>query len=157
MTRLARFACLLAAIACLHAPSPHAAEAVPTEQDRATNARAVALAEQLRCLVCQNQTIADSSAELAVDLRRQVREQIAAGRTDREILDYMTQRYSDFVLYRPPLKPATFLLWGGPLALLTIGIFMLARIVRSRRAVATPPLTTEEHARAERLLRGDPL
>jgi cytochrome c-type biogenesis protein CcmH len=157
MTLIARWACLLSlASLALYAPATDAAEAVPTEQDRATNARAVALSEQLRCLVCQNQTIADSSADLAVDLRRQVREQIAAGRSDREILDYMTERYSDFVLYRPPLKPETLLLWAGPILLLGVGLFLLARIVRDRRSGDPPALTTEEHARARRLLDGDP-
>lgn len=137
-------------------PRAMAAEAVPTEQDPETNARAVALSQQLRCLVCQNQTIADSNAELAVDLRRQVREQIAAGRTDREILDYMTQRYSDFVLYRPPFKPTTFLLWAGPILLLVAATLVLVRLVRSRPSGAQPALTDKEHARASRLLDGDP-
>ena len=156
MKHAARSACALFVVAvALHAPALRAAEAVPTEQDRATNARAVALSEQLRCLVCQNQTIADSSAELAVDLRRQVREQIAAGRTDREILDYMTERYSDFVLYRPPLKPATLLLWIGPLVLLGGAAWVLARIVRDRRAADVPSLTSDERMRAERLLDGE--
>ena len=130
----------------------YAADAVPTEQDRETQARATALAEQLRCLVCQNQTIADSNADLAVDLRRQVREQIAAGRSDREIVDYMTARYGDFVLYRPPLRATTALLWGGPALLLAIGAIMLARLVRDRRAAVLPPLTPDERTRAKQLL-----
>ena len=160
MTRAARTARALFALAFLsYASLLLAAEAIPTEQDRATNARAVALAEQLRCLVCQNQTIAESSADLAVDLRRQVREQIAAGRTDGEILAYMTDRYSDFVLYRPPLKPQTVLLWVGPLLLLAIAAVVLVRIVRDRRAAEAPALTDDEKARARRLLddhSGDP-
>jgi cytochrome c-type biogenesis protein CcmH len=104
-------------LALLLAPPPGAwsKEAVPTEQDRVQQKRAVELEEQLRCLVCQNQTIADSNAELAQDLRRQVREQIAQGRSDAEIVDFMVQRYGDFVLYRPPLKAVTLLLWFGPL------------------------------------------
>jgi cytochrome c-type biogenesis protein CcmH len=158
MTRAARLvlaACIAALLA--HPPGLYAAEAVPTEQDRATNARAVALSEQLRCLVCQNQTIADSNADLAIDLRRQVREQIAAGRTDREILAYMTERYSDFVLYRPPLKPQTVFLWAGPLVLLAVAAIVVVRIVRGRRAAETPVLTNDERARARRLLDdGDP-
>ena len=89
-----------------------AADAVPTENDPVAAARAVAL-RKLRCLVCQNQTIADSNADLAQDLRRQIREQIAAGKSDREIVDYMVARYGDFVLYQPPLKPTTLLLWAG--------------------------------------------
>jgi len=147
---LARAACI--AVLVGYASSLLAAEAVPTEQDPATNARAVALSQQLRCLVCQNQTIADSSAELAVDLRRQVREQIAAGRTDSEILAYMTDRYSDFVLYRPPLKPQTILLWAGPLLLLAIAAVVVIRIVRDRRAAELPALSDEDIARAKRLL-----
>ena len=100
--------CALAALAAL------AADAVPTEMDPVSAARAVKLAEKLRCLVCQNQTIADSNAELAHDLRRQIREQIAAGKTDDEIVDYMVARYGDFVLYQPPFKATTMLLWAGP-------------------------------------------
>ena len=131
---LARAACI--AVLVGYASSLLAAEAVPTEQDPATNARAVALSQQLRCLVCQNQTIADSSAELAVDLRRQVREQIAAGRTDSEILAYMTDRYSDFVLYMPPFKPTTLLLWLGPFVLLGAGAVTWFLVLRGRRKEA---------------------
>jgi len=113
----------------------------------------VKLSETLRCLVCQNQTIADSNAELAVDLRRQVREQIAAGKSDDEIIGYMTDRYGDFVLYRPPVKATTMLLWGGPALLLAIGAFVLMRIMRERRAAPeAPPLTADERARADALL-----
>jgi cytochrome c-type biogenesis protein CcmH len=129
-----------------------AAEAVPTDQDPVAQARAVELSEQLRCLVCQNQSIAESNAELAVDLRRQVREQIAAGKSDREIVDYMTARYGDFVLYRPPFKASTVLLWAGPALLLIAGAWIAIRFVRERRVVDAPPLTAEERARAERLL-----
>ena len=135
-------------------PRALAAEAVPTDQDPVAQARAVRLSGELRCLVCQNQTIADSNADLAVDLRRQVREQIAQGRTDREIIEFMTTRYGDFVLYRPPLRASTALLWAGPLLLFLIGAFVVARIVRARRAAAAPPLTDEERARAERMLAG---
>jgi cytochrome c-type biogenesis protein CcmH len=150
---------LLAAASCALtlslAPPAHAADAVPTEQDPVAQARAVKLSEQLRCLVCQNQTIAESNAELAVDLRRQVREQIAAGKSDDDIVKFMTDRYGDFVLYRPPLKAITLLLWGGPVLLLALGVFMLARLVRQRRAApADAPLTAEERARASALLAG---
>jgi cytochrome c-type biogenesis protein CcmH len=152
MRRLVALALLAQALAV---PVAHAAEAVPTEQDPLAQARAVRLEEQLRCLVCQNQTIAESNAELAVDLRRQVREQIAAGRSDDEIIDYMTARYGDFVLYRPPLKATTVLLWTGPALLLVLGAWLGIRIVRERRAVdAPPPLSPEDRARAEALLAG---
>ena len=131
-------------------------EAVPTEVDRVQQKRAVELSEHLRCLVCQNQTIADSNAELAQDLRRQVREQIAQGRSDQEIVAFMVQRYGDFVLYNPPLKPTTLLLWFGPGFLLLIGIAALVRNVRTRRRRAEPPrLSPEERARAGSLLDAD--
>jgi cytochrome c-type biogenesis protein CcmH len=133
-----------------------AADAVPTDRDPVADARAVKLTEKLRCLVCQNQTIADSNAALAQDLRHQVHEQIAAGKSDAEIVDYMVARYGDFVLYEPPVKPTTMLLWAGPALLLLIGFVGLFRIVRARRAEPdAPPLTAEEHQRAARLLGGD--
>jgi cytochrome c-type biogenesis protein CcmH len=152
-----RFALLLFLAAMVASPRVAlAADAVPTEKDAVAASRAVKLSEKLRCLVCQNQTIADSSAELAQDLRRQIREQIAAGRTDDEIVDYMVARYGDFVLYQPPVKATTALLWAGPALLLLIGFFGLARIVRARRAEPeAPQLTAEEHERAARLLGGD--
>ena len=125
----------------------------PLPEDPVANKRAVHLAEQLRCLVCQNQSIAESNAELAVDLRRQIREQIAQGKTDAEIADYMVQRYGDFVLYRPPVKAITLLLWFGPPLLLVIGIGVLVGFVRRRRErIAQRPLTEEERREAERLL-----
>jgi cytochrome c-type biogenesis protein CcmH len=133
-------------------------EAVPTEKDPVSQARAVRLTERLRCLVCQNQTIAESNADLAVDLRRQVREQIAAGKTDTDITDYMVARYGDFVLYDPPLRATTLLLWGGPALLLVAGIALLVQQIRSRRAAGdAAELTPEERAEAERMLTVDPL
>jgi cytochrome c-type biogenesis protein CcmH len=140
----------------LLASSAWAGEAVPTEQDPVQAKRAVRLAEQLRCLVCQNQTIADSNAPLAVDLRSQIREQISEGRSDGEIVGYMVQRYGDFVLYRPPFKATTALLWIGPALLLLIGAAVLARnLALRRRRQATEPLTDAERARARALLAGD--
>jgi cytochrome c-type biogenesis protein CcmH len=127
---------------------------VPTEMDPVAAARPVKLAEKLRCLVCQNQSILDSNAELATDLRRQIREQIAAGRSDDEIVKYMVDRYGDFVLYQPPMKATTVLLWVGPALLLFGGFFVLIRNLRRRPATA-PELTAEERERAERLLAGD--
>jgi cytochrome c-type biogenesis protein CcmH len=128
-------------------------EARPTETDPVAAARAVQLANELRCLVCQNQSIAESNAELAVDLRRQIREQIAAGRSDDEIVDFMVTRYGEFVLYRPPFRAATVLLWLGPALLVLAGFWTLARALRARRqAQAPPPLTPEERERAARLL-----
>lgn len=111
------------------------------------------LAAELRCLVCQNQSIADSNADLAVDLRLQIREQIAAGRSDEQIKAYMAERYGDFVLYRPPLKGGNWLLWFGPFVLLILATFVLFRQLRARRALTeAPQLSAEEHARAAALL-----
>ena len=138
-------------LCALFARSGLAAEALPTEMDPVSAARAVKLAEKLRCLVCQNQTILDSNAELANDLRGQIREQIAAGRTDSEILDYMVTRYGDFVLYQPPFKATTVLLWGGPALLVIGGALVLFRNLRRRQA-AEAPLSDDERKRAQRLL-----
>jgi cytochrome c-type biogenesis protein CcmH len=127
--------------------------AQPLPEDPLTNKRAVHLAEELRCLVCQNQTIADSNAELAVDLRRQIREQIAQGRNDTQIIDYMVQRYGDFVLYRPPLKATTLFLWFGPPVLLVCGLVFLFLYLRSRRLrVELQPLSDSERREARALL-----
>ncbi len=113
------------------------------------------LAQRLRCPVCQNQTIADSGADLAKDLRRQVRAQIAAGRSDEQIVQFMVQRYGDFVLYDPPVKPATLLLWLGPALLMACGTGLAVREVRRRRRAGTAlPLAEAEIARAQALLRG---
>jgi cytochrome c-type biogenesis protein CcmH len=141
-------------LCALAAPAGMAADAVPTEMDPVSAARAVKLAEKLRCLVCQNQTIADSNAELANDLRAQIREQIAAGRTDDEILDYMVARYGDFVLYQPPLKATTILLWAGPALLVVGGAFVLLRNLR-RRIQPDAPLSDDDRERARRMLDGD--
>lgn len=134
----------------------NAQNAQPTTDDPVANKRAVQLAEELRCLVCQNQTIADSHAELAVDLRRQIREQIAQGRDDRQIIDYMVERYGDFVLYRPPLKATTLLLWFGPAMLLVFGLAFLFYQLKSRRKrVEAVELTESERREAAALLAGD--
>jgi cytochrome c-type biogenesis protein CcmH len=151
-----RWPALLFALALAAASTPvFAADARPTERDPIAAARAVKLSEKLRCLVCQNQSIADSNAELAQDLRRQIHDQIAAGKSDGEIVAYMVARYGDFVLYEPPLKATTVLLWAGP-ALLVLGGFVgLARFLSARRATAAvPALSPEERERAERLLAG---
>jgi cytochrome c-type biogenesis protein CcmH len=108
------------------------------------------LAHELRCLVCQNQTLADSNAPLAVDLRHQIREQLKAGKTERDVADFMVARYGDFVLYRPPFKASTAALWLGPFALLALGVWLLFR--RLRRRTPQPPLTAAEHSRAAKLL-----
>ena len=112
------------------------------------------LSEELRCLVCQTQTIADSNAELAQDLRREIRGMIAAGKSDKEIIDFMVARYGDFVLYRPPVKATTLVLWAGPLLLMLVGLVALVRYLgqRNRRVTDDAPLTADEARRAEALL-----
>lgn len=117
-------------------------------------ARFKKLSEELRCLVCQNQNLADSNAELALDLRRQVYEMIIDGKSDEEIVNYMVARYGDFVLYRPPVKPQTFLLWFGPLLLLAIGSIILIMFVRRRSQEKgdSEALSAEETDRLDALL-----
>ncbi len=132
--------------------SAFASKAMPA-LDAAGARRAAALSEQLRCLVCQNQSIAESNAELAVDLRREIGKQINAGRSDAEIIDFMVARYGDFVLYRPPLKGHTLLLWFGPALLGIAAVVAFIRAQRNRRVRATGrPLSDAERAEAERLL-----
>lgn len=108
------------------------ADAAPAADDPVLEARVLRIAGELRCLVCQNQTIADSHADLAQDLRRQVREMIRQGKSDAEIIDYMTARYGDFVLYRPPLKSTTALLWFGPALLFVVAVTGLILVLRRR-------------------------
>ncbi|HWI37038.1 MAG TPA: cytochrome c-type biogenesis protein [Burkholderiales bacterium] len=120
-------------------------------QDTALDRRVTHLAHELRCLVCQNQSLAESNAPLAQDLRNQIREQVAAGKSDQDVLDFMVQRYGDFVLYRPPFKASTVFLWAGPFLFLVLGFFFLFRFVRSRR-VPPPQLSDAERATAAKLL-----
>ncbi|MBK9596641.1 MAG: cytochrome c-type biogenesis protein CcmH [Rhodocyclales bacterium] len=145
---------LFLVLSLLIACSPgFAREAAPTAADVVVEKRMVAISEELRCLVCQNESLAGSQADLAKDLRREIREQIAQGKSDKEILDFMTGRYGDFVRYRPPLKGTTFLLWFGPFLLLVAGITALAIILRRRgKRVAEATLSAEEQKRAEALL-----
>jgi cytochrome c-type biogenesis protein CcmH len=113
--------------------------------------RTAALAEELRCLVCQNQTLAESNAPLAVDLRNQMREQLSKGASEREVREFMVARYGDFVLYKPPFKASTAALWLGPFALLLAGAVLLVRRVRRRRE-PEPALSAAERERAAKLL-----
>jgi cytochrome c-type biogenesis protein CcmH len=129
-----------------------AKEAQPNE-DPKIEQRMKHLTEQLRCLVCQNETLADSRADLAEDLRKQIREQIKAGKTDQEILGFLTERYGDFVLYNPPVKKTTYLLWFGPFVLLIVGTGALYRYVKTRREmIKETPLSADERKRAEEIL-----
>ena len=125
----------------------------PGTADTRTEERILRLSEKLRCLVCQNQSLADSNAELAGDLRREVREQVTAGRSDQQIVDYLVQRYGDFVLYEPPFKATTALLWIGPFVLLAAAALVLvATLRRRRRAPEEPALAAEEKRLVERVL-----
>lgn len=130
-----------------------AGEARPLADDPVVEARLKQLAVELRCLVCQNQTLADSNAPLAEDLRREVREMIAKGMSDQEIIDFLVSRYGDFVLYRPPMKATTSLLWLGPFVLLAGGgITLVIALKRRSQKVAVKAMTEEEHRRVEKLL-----
>lgn len=125
----------------------------PSYQNAQMEQRVMAIATELRCLVCQNESIAGSRAGLAVDLRQQIREQVAAGKTDEEIMAYMVERYGDFVRYRPPLKATTLLLWFGPAVLLAAGLTILLLHVRRRRSQPDVfPLNNADQKRAEALL-----
>ena len=153
---LKRAAAALALSAALILPAvSQAREAAPTAFDPVAHERVVQVSEQLRCLVCQTQSIAESNAELAVDLRNQVIEQVKAGKTNKEIIDYMVERYGDFVLYRPPFKSTTYILWIGPIALFLIGLgAFYVNLRRRKRVVASEakPLTADEQALAADLL-----
>ena len=138
-----------AALALVLALAPGAAAA---EAGAVDEARLRALLYELRCLVCQNQSLADSDAELAGDLRRRVRELMAAGNSDAEIMDHLQARYGDFVLYRPPFAWRTAALWLGPFLLLALAAWALLRRVRRRHAAAPPELTAAERARLARTL-----
>jgi len=130
-----------------------AEEARPLADNPQVEARLKTLAVELRCLVCQNQTLADSHAPLAEDLRREVREMIAKDMTDKEIIDFLVQRYGDFVLYRPPWKASTTLLWLGPFLLLIAGATGLVFALRRRqKKLADVTLSEEEHNRVAQLL-----
>lgn len=135
-------------------PVAFAQEALPVGDEPMVQARMMRLATVLRCLVCQNQTIADSHADLAADLRRQIIELIHQGKTDDEIMDYMTARYGDFVLYRPPIKTSTLLLWFGPLLLVAMGGLTLYRSTqnRQREGADIAALTPEQKSLADQLL-----
>ncbi len=133
--------------------SLHAGEARLLAADEATEQRLIAIASELRCLVCQNESLSGSNAELANDLRREIRGLIRDGRSDAEIMEFMVSRYGDFVRYRPPLKGSTLLLWFGPGLLFVTGLTSLVIYLRRRdRAIRNTPLTAAEQQRAEALL-----
>jgi cytochrome c-type biogenesis protein CcmH len=145
---------LLALVLCLlPAVAAWAKEAQPLADDPVIEKRMMALAENLRCLVCRNETIASSHAPLAADLREQIREQMRAGKSDQEIMAFMTERYSDYVLFRPPVKMTTYLLWFGPFVLLGVGIVVQYLYLKRRRErLKEKPLSEAERRRVEALL-----
>jgi cytochrome c-type biogenesis protein CcmH len=146
------FACLL----CVSLVQPVSArEAAPLAEDVKVEQRMVSISEELRCLVCQNESLSGSHAELAQDLRREIREQIKQGRSDKEIMDFMVGRYGDFVRYRPPLKGSTVLLWFGPLLLLGAGLTGFVLYLRRRSGrVGEAALSAEEKKKVDALLSG---
>jgi cytochrome c-type biogenesis protein CcmH len=149
-----RTAHLLAALVlAMSSLALQAKEAAPLAADPLTEKRLLAITTELRCLVCQNQTIADSNADLANDFRREIRKLIAEGKSDQEILDFMVARYGDFVRYRPPVKGTTILLWAGPAALLVIGLMTLILYLRRRNsAISDSALSPEEQRQVSALL-----
>ncbi len=142
----------MAALLMLASPA-WSGEARPNAENPEIEARMNNLAEDLRCLVCQNESLAGSHAELAEDLRREIRDQMKQGKNDKEVIDYLTTRYGDFVLYRPPFKPVTFLLWGGPVLFLGIGIIVWYVSLKRRRAMQDTQVVSEaDMQRAHQLL-----
>ena len=128
----------------------------PVKDDPAIEQRLHKLSQELPCLVCQNETLADSRADLAEDLRDEIREQMKAGKSDKEIIAFLTDRYGQFILYRPQVTPATYLLWFGPFVLLLIGLAVLFYYIKQRRElIAEQPLTSDERKRAEDMLRSE--
>jgi cytochrome c-type biogenesis protein CcmH len=134
-----------------------AKEAKSISDDPELEKRVMALSEQLRCLVCQNETLAGSHADLAADLRQEIREQMKAGKSDQEIIAFLTARYGKFIRYNPPFDPTTYLLWVGPFVLLLGGIVLLLRYVKQRRdLISEQPLSATDRRRAEELLQTEP-
>ena len=152
MTRSRLLALLLLCLLSSSAMAQVQEEERPSD-DPVIEARLAKLSKELRCLQCQNQTLADSPAGLAADLRREIREQMEAGKSDQEIIAFLTQRYGDFILYRPRVTYTTYLLWFGPFVLLLAGLAVLFRYIKQRRdLIPEKPLSADERRRAEELL-----
>jgi cytochrome c-type biogenesis protein CcmH len=140
--------------AALLSLSCFAKEAIPTAEDPVLEKRLMELSENLRCLVCQNETIAESRADFSNDMRREIREQMKANKSDEEIIEFLVARYGDFVLYNPPFKPTTILLWFGPLILFISGVTALMLYLRRRRTqIEEKPLSESERLQAENLMK----
>ena len=145
--------CAALVAACLTLPAM-SNEAKPLADDPVVEKRLIKISSELRCMVCQNESLAGSQADLAKDLREEVRGLIAEGKSDKEVKDFLVSRYGDFVLYSPQVKPSTYVLWAGPFLLLLGGLFGLIRFLKQRsKEVVDVPLTEEEQKRADALLR----
>jgi cytochrome c-type biogenesis protein CcmH len=152
MTRSRLLALLLLCLLASFAMAQVQTEDQPSD-DPVIEQRLAKLSHELRCLQCQNQTLADSPSDLAADLRREIRAQMKAGKSDQEIIAFLTQRYGQFILYRPRVSPLTYLLWFGPFVFLLGGLVVLFRYIKQRRDVITEqPLTVEDRRRAEEML-----
>jgi len=136
--------------------APTAPTAQPLFADAAIESRLMLLSRELRCVVCQNEALSESPAELAGDMRKEIRELMKAGKTDQEVLDFLTSRYGDFVLFRPPFKPLTYLLWIGPFVFLGFGVLIWFMALRARRTFKSAPVSSEQIAAAARLLEEKP-
>lgn len=148
---------LVALLLAFFSAAVHAGEAMPLAKNPEIEKRMLDLSEGLRCLVCQNETLAASQAELALDLKQEIREMMQKGMSDQEITDYLVKRYGDFVRYNPPLKPSTYFLWFGPFVIFAVGISVLVITLKRRRTLVTEkPLTPEEQRRAQSLLEDKP-
>ena len=156
MRMMVKTLCVALCAATFFSSFAFAGEAKDIAEDPVLEKRMVGLAENLRCLVCQNESLASSHAELAEDLRREVREQMKKGMSDQQIIDYLVSRYGDFVLYKPPVKSYTLLLWAGPFLLFIAGGAWLYFQLRKRReSVPEPELSPEAEQRAAALLNED--
>jgi cytochrome c-type biogenesis protein CcmH len=143
--RIILIRCFISLTCALAGASALAAEALSASDNPVLEARVQKISSELRCLVCQNQTIADSHADLAVDLRRQVREMLQSGQTEQQVIDYMTARYGDFVLYRPPFKALTALLWVGPALMVVLGLGTLFVVLRRRSRLADEAFEADDN------------
>ncbi len=143
---------ILVFLALTLAPSTFAVMPSEVLKDPVLEERAREISKNVRCLVCQNQSIDDSNADLARDLRKLVRQRLVAGDSDRQVLDYLVRRYGDFVLLKPPVKASTYLLWFGPLIIFVLGALSIAFFIRGRRRIAAPTLNETERRRIEELL-----
>ena len=153
MARLRLLALMLLCLLSAAAMAQVQEEERPSD-DPVIEQRLAKLSHELRCLQCQNQTLADSPSGLAADMRREIREQMKAGKSDKEVVAFLTERYGQFILYRPQVTPVTYLLWFGPFLLLLAGLALLFRYIKQRRdLIAEKPLTAEERRRAEEILR----